>query len=108
MQTLKSLKAIRHFQAWYNLDPTEDKVKKLFATTLYLSAQVSCLEHKKRSLLKAINLQKKKGRQGIRLNLAGEPNKGIIDCYSLAKVVKAREYQEQKEAKKAAKEEAKL
>ena len=42
------------------------------------------------------------------MNLAGELNKGIIDCYSLAKVVKAKEYQEQKEAKKAAKEEAKL
>jgi hypothetical protein len=30
------------------------------------------------------------------LNLASEPNKGIIDCYSLEKVVKAREYQEEK------------
>jgi hypothetical protein len=33
-------------------------------------------------LLKAIEIQKKKGWQGVRLNLAGEPNKGIIDCYS--------------------------
>jgi hypothetical protein len=39
-----------------------------------------------------IKLQKKKGRQGVRLNLYGELNKGVIDCYSLAKVVKAREY----------------
>ena len=53
-------------------------------------------------------MQKKKGRQGIRLNLTGELNKGVIDCYSPAKVVKAREYQEQKEALKAAEEEAKL
>jgi ATPase subunit of ABC transporter with duplicated ATPase domains len=42
------------------------------------------------------------------LNLCSQPNKGIIDCYSPAQVVKAREYQEEKEALKAAKEEAKL
>jgi hypothetical protein len=53
---------------------------------------VSCLKHENRGLLKAIDLQKKKGRQGIRLNLAGKLNKGIIDCYSLAKVIKAKEY----------------
>jgi hypothetical protein len=32
------------------------------------------------------------------LNLAGEANKEIIDCYSPAKVIKAREYHEEKEA----------
>ena len=42
------------------------------------------------------------------MNLCGQPNKGIVDCYSPAQVVKAREYQEQKEALKAAEEEAKL
>jgi hypothetical protein len=42
------------------------------------------------------------------LNLAGQPNKGIIDCYSLAQVVKAREYQEEKEALKAAEKQAKF
>jgi hypothetical protein len=42
------------------------------------------------------------------LNLAGEANKEIIDCYSPAKVVKAREYHEEKEAFKMAEEEAKL
>ncbi len=92
----------------YEKEPTEDKVKKLFATTLHLSAQVACLEHQNRGLFKAIDLQKKKGRQGVRLNLCGQPNKGIVDCYSLAQVVKAREYQEEKEALKTAEEEAKL
>jgi len=53
---------------------------------------VACLKHEKQGLLKAIDLQKKKGRQGIRLNLAGEPNKGVIDYYLPAKVVKAKEY----------------
>ena len=42
------------------------------------------------------------------MNLCGQPNKGIVDCYSPVQVVKAREYQEQKEALKAAEEEAKL
>jgi hypothetical protein len=42
------------------------------------------------------------------LNLAGQPNKDIIDCYSPVQVVKAREYQEEKEAMKIKEEEAKL
>ena len=42
------------------------------------------------------------------MNLIGEPNKEIIDCYSPAKVVKAREYHEEKEALKIKEEEAKL
>ena len=42
------------------------------------------------------------------MNLAGEANKDIIDCYSPGKVVKAREYQEEKEALRQAEEEAKL
>ncbi|PMD46398.1 DDE-domain-containing protein [Hyaloscypha variabilis F] len=108
MRTPKSSKAIRHFQVWYDEEPTDDKVKKLFATALHLSAQVSCLEHQNQGLLKAIDIQKRKGRQGVRLNLCGEPNKGIIDCYSPAQVVKAREYQQQKEALKAAEDKAKL
>jgi hypothetical protein len=41
------------------------------------------------------------------LNLCGKNNKGIVDCYSLAKVAKARAYQEEKEALKAQEEEAK-
>jgi hypothetical protein len=108
LRTPKTSKAIRRFQLAYDKEPTEDKVKKLFATTLHLSAQVACLQHQNRGLFKAIDLQKKKGRQGVRLNLCGQPNKGIVDCYSPVQVVKAREYQEQKEALKAAEEEAKL
>ena len=91
----------------YDKEPTTDKVKKLFATTLHLSAQVSVLQHENRGLYKSIELQKKKGRQGVRLNLAGQPNKDIIDCYSPTQVVKAREYQEEKEALKAAEAQAK-
>ena len=52
-------------------------------------------------------MQKKKNRQGVRLNLCGVPNKNIIDCYSPGQVVKAREYQQEKEALAAAEEEAK-
>jgi hypothetical protein len=39
----KTSKAIRRFQLAYDKELTEDKVKKLFATTLYLSIQVACL-----------------------------------------------------------------
>jgi hypothetical protein len=53
-------------------------------------------------------LQKKKGRTGVRLNLSGQPNKGVIDCYSPGFVVKCREYQVEKEALEAAGEQAKF
>ena len=92
LRSPKSAKAIRRFYAAYDQEPTADKVKKLFATTLHLSAQVACLQHENRGLYKSIELQKKKGRQGVRLNLAGQLNKDIVDCYSPAQVVKAREY----------------
>jgi hypothetical protein len=42
------------------------------------------------------------------LNLASQPNKDIIDCYSPGQVVKAKEYQQQKEAIKAVEEQAKF
>jgi hypothetical protein len=96
LRTPKTAKSIRRFYAAYDKEPTIDKVKTIFATTLHLAARVSVLEHERRGLYNAIELQKKKGRQGVRLNLAGEANKHI-DCYSPGKVVKAREYQEEKE-----------
>jgi hypothetical protein len=108
LKTPKTSKAIRRFQAAYEKEPTVDKVKTLFSTTLHLSARLAVLEHENKGLFKAIDLQKKKRQQGIRLNLAGQPNKDIIDCYSPGQVVKAREYQQQKEAIKAAEEQAKF
>jgi len=56
LRTPKTSKAIRRFHVAYEKEPTEDKVKKLFATTLHLSAQVACLQHQNRGLFKAINV----------------------------------------------------
>jgi len=56
LKTPKSSKAIRRFQAVYNKSPTADKVKTLFATTLHLFAQVSCLQAENRRLERAIAL----------------------------------------------------
>ena len=78
----------------YEKEPTIDKVKTLFSITLHLSSRITVLEHENKNLYKAIALQKKKGRQGVRLNLAGQPNKDIIDYYSPSQVVKVREYQQ--------------
>jgi hypothetical protein len=41
------------------------------------------------------------------LNLYGQANKDIVDCYSPAQVVKAKEYQQEKEAQAAVEEQAK-
>jgi hypothetical protein len=107
LKTPKTAKSIRRLHVAYDRSPTVEKVKTLFATTLHLSAQISVLQHENRGLYKAIEFQKKKGRQGVRLNLCGQPNKNIIDCYSPAQVVKARRYQEQKEVLRATEEKAK-
>ena len=55
------------------------------------------MTHQNKGLHKAIGLQKKKNKKGVRLNLCGQENKDIIDCYSPTTVVKARKYAEQKE-----------
>jgi hypothetical protein len=55
------------------------------------------LEHINRGLHEAVNLQKKKGGKNRKLNLAGEETTGI-DCYSPAKVAKARTYLQEKDA----------
>jgi hypothetical protein len=71
-----------------------DKVKTFFSTTLQLSAQVAVLKYQNDLLVKAIEIQKKKNKKGVRLNLCGEPNKNTIDYYSPAQVVKAKLFQE--------------
>jgi hypothetical protein len=91
----------------YEKAPSGDKIKTLFSTTLQLSAHVAILKHQNNGLLTAIDLQKKKNKKGVRLNLCGEENKNKIDCYSPAQVVKARLFQEQKEAEKEAEEKRK-
>jgi hypothetical protein len=103
----RSAKSIRHFQRAYKQDPTEDKVKILFTTTLQLSAKVLVLEHQNKGLNKAIDMQKKKNKKGVWVNLLGDPNKDIVDCYSPAACVKMREYAEVKEAEKEAEEKRK-
>jgi len=59
----RSAKAIRRFYQAYDKEPTINKVKTIFSTTLHLAARVSVLEYENRGLYKAIELQKKKGRQ---------------------------------------------
>src|SRR5438045_9281364 len=82
-------------------------VKTLFTTTLQLAAQVSVLQHQNKGLLKSIDMQKKKNKKGVWLNLCGNPNKEIVDCYSPAQVVKAWQFHKQKEAEKEAEEKRK-
>ena len=107
LRSPKSAKAIRRFHAAYDKSPTVDKVKLLFLTTLRLAAQVLVLQHQNCGLERAINIQKRKNRQGVRLNLYRVLNKDIINYYSPRQVVKAREYQEEKEANAVVEEAAK-
>jgi hypothetical protein len=96
----KSPKAIRHFYLDWKKDPTTQKVEVLFHVTESLAAKVSVLEHVNKGLRNAIELQKKKGRKGKRLNLCGEESKGV-EAYSPNKVVAAREYHKKKETEEA-------
>lgn len=92
----------------YKKELTVNKVKKVFFTTLYLFARVAVLKHENKGLYNAIDLQKKKGCTRVCLNLGGQPNKEIINCYFPDFVVKCQEYYKEKEAINAAKEQAKL
>jgi sRNA-binding protein len=56
--------------------------------------------------VESLALEKDKRRKGRRLNLCGEESGGI-EIYSPGKVVQAREYMEEKDAKEQAKREAK-
>ena len=103
----RSSKSIRRFQIDYEKALSGDKIKTLFSTTLQLSVYVAILKYQNNGLLTAINLQKKKNKKGVRLNLYGKENKNKIDYYSPAQVVKARLFQEQKEAEKEAEEKRK-
>ena len=78
----RSAKSIRYFRIAYEKNPIEDKVKTLFTTMLQLSSQVAVLTHQNKGLHKAIGLQKKKNKKGVWLNLCGQENKDIINCYS--------------------------
>jgi hypothetical protein len=107
LKALRSAKSIRHFRISYEKEPTEEKVKTLFTTTIELSAQVAVLQHQNKGLLKAIDMQKKKNKKGVQLNLCGEVNKDIMDCYSPSVCVRMREYAEVQEAEKEAEEKRK-
>jgi len=52
----RSSKSIRRFQMVYEKDPSADKVKTLFSTTLQLSAQIAVLKHQNDGLVKAIEM----------------------------------------------------
>jgi flagellar biosynthesis GTPase FlhF len=65
------------------------------------------LEHENRGLRQAIIMQKRKNKKGIRLNLYGEESQGT-EYYSLIKVVRAREYYQEKQAQEAQEEAEKL
>lgn len=102
---------MRAFQQSYISSPTTAKRRHLFDTLNKLSSRVALLEIDNIGLKASIQLQKKKNKKARRLNLAGEES-SKAECWSPAKVAKARVYQDQqvqieveeqkrKEAKKA-------
>lgn len=95
LHTPKNAQTLRHFQANYAKSPTPLKVNKMFETLEGLATNVDILQHEIRGLRKALIAEKSRRKRGKKLNLAGEISKGV-ELYSPNKVVRARQFQEQK------------
>jgi hypothetical protein len=70
LRSPKNAKAIFCFQAIYEQKPTINKIKRLFFIIFYFFTRVFVLEHENKSLYNTLDLQKKKGRTGVRLNFS--------------------------------------
>jgi hypothetical protein len=99
-------RAIRRARLSIHRSPYTKKIDRIFKSARVLAAQVSILQHENKGLVESLALEKDKRRKGRRLNLCGEESGGI-KIYSPGKVVQAREYIEEKDAKEQAKREAK-
>lgn len=96
LKTPKSSKAIRHFQNAYLRSPTSLKRKKLFTTNKHLAAENEILRHTNKELIYALDMQKRKNKKKVRLDLSGEvAGKPVL--YSPTKVAKAKAYIQEKE-----------
>jgi hypothetical protein len=97
LSTPTDSRSLRQFKLAYRENPSPTKTRKLISAVESLSTKVDILQYENHGLREAIVLEKKKRKKGTKLNLVGEPSKGV-ELYSPNKVEQARQYQEQKEA----------
>ena len=99
-------KALRQARLAMNRSPSSRKIDRIFKSATILSAQVSILQKENEGLVEALALEKDKRKKGRKLNLCGKESSGV-EIYSPGKVVDAREYMAEKDAKEQAELEAK-
>ena len=99
-------RALRQARLAMNRSPTARKLDRIFKSATVLAAQVSILQKENEGLVESLALEKDKRKKGRKLNLCGKESSGV-KIYSLGKVVDAREYMAEKDAKEQAKLEVK-
>jgi DDE superfamily endonuclease len=98
LKTPTNSRSIRQFQASYISSPTSEKRALLFHAHEKIAAELDIRNHQVLQLQESLEAQKKKNKKSKRLNLCGE-EAGGPECWSPAKVVRARQFQEELEAK---------
>jgi hypothetical protein len=99
-------KALRQARLAMNRSNSARRINRIFKSATVLATQVAILKHENDGLVEALALKKDKRKKGRRLNLCGEESAGV-EIYSPSKVVQAREYMAEKDAKEKAELEAK-
>jgi hypothetical protein len=84
-----------------NRSPTARKLNRIFKSATVLAAQVSILQKENKGLVESLALEKDKRKKGRKLNLCGKESSGV-EIYFPSKVVDAREYMAEKDAKEQA------
>lgn len=69
-------RSLRRLQKAYQREITEQKVNLLFWAATKLTAQQSIATHEKTGLLKSLQIEKKKRKQGKKLNIPGREETG--------------------------------
>jgi hypothetical protein len=99
-------RALRQARLAINRSPSTRKINRIFKSATVLAAQVSILQKENEGLVESLALEKDKWKKGWRLNLYSKESSGV-EIYSPSKVVDAREYIVEKDAKEQAELEAK-
>ena len=69
-----TVKCMRQFSKTCTKNPTKEAIRKLIKANEANSARASIAEHRAEGLKEALQIEKKKRRQGKKLNLTGEPS----------------------------------
>jgi hypothetical protein len=106
VKTPLTAKAIRKFTIRFQKSPSKERAEKASRALQILAAEKSIVLHENHGLREALVLEQKKRKKGKKLNLCGEEDTGAM-CWEADVVVKAVEFQAEKDRLQVLEDEAK-